>query len=123
MTTPRRLLFASMALLGAAALPVAAQPSPADFAAARDKAFAEADADGNGALTPDEFEAFHEAMRRAFEAARFSKIDTNADGVLSKDEVAAAKPPHKHCGGRGGGSESPPAEYSPQAACGGRVDR
>ena len=99
MTTPRRLLFASMALLGATALPAAALANPADFAAARDKAFAEADADGNGVLTPDEFAAFHEALRHAFDAARFAKMDTNGDGVVSKDELAAAKPPHRHCGG------------------------
>ena len=110
MTTPRRLLFASIALLGATTLPVAARANPADFAAAKDKAFAEADADGNGVLTPEEFQAFHEALMRAFEAARFSKIDTNGDGVLSKDEVAAAKPPRGHCGGHGGGSEAPPAQ-------------
>ena len=110
MTTPRRLLVASMALLGAAALPMAARAHPADVSAARDKAFTEADADGNGVLSPDEFTAFHQAMVRAFEAARFAKIDGNGDGVLSKDEVAAARPPHRHCGGHGGGSEAPPAE-------------
>ena len=99
MTTPRRLLFASMALLGAAVLPAAAHQNSAEFAAARDKAFAAADADGNGVLTPDEFAAFHEAMRQAFEAARFAKMDTNGDGVVSKDELAAAPKPHRHCGG------------------------
>jgi len=104
MTTPRRLLFASVALLGAAALPAATRANQADFAAARDKAFAAADADGNGVLSPDEFTAFHDAMRQAFEAKRFAKIDTNGDGVISHDELAAAPPPHRPCGG------GPPAD-------------
>ena len=99
MTTPRRLLFASMALLGAAVLPAAARANQADFAAARDKAFTEADADGNGVLSPDEFAAFHDAMRRAFDAKRFAKMDTNGDGVISHDELAAAPSPHRPCGG------------------------
>jgi len=99
MTTPRRLLFASMALLGATVLPAAAHQNSPEFGAARDKAFAEADADGNDVLTADELAAFHEAMREAFEDARFAKIDTNGDGVVSKDELAAAPKPHRPCGG------------------------
>ena len=99
MTTPRRLLFASMALLGAAALPAAARANQADFAAARDQAFTQADTDGNGTLSPDEYAAFHDAMRQAFEAKRFAKIDTNGDGAISHDELAAAPPPHRPCGG------------------------
>ena len=99
MTTPRRLLFASMALLGAAVLPAAGRANQADFTAARDQAFTQADADGNGVLSPDEFAAFHDAMRRALEAKHFAKIDTNGDGVISHDELAAARPPHRPCGG------------------------
>lgn len=111
MTTPRRLLFASMALLGAAALPAAVRANPADFAAARDQAFTQADANGDGVLSPDEFAAFHEAMRKAFEAKFFAKTDTNGDGVVSKDELAAAPMPHRHhCGGAPGTSDTPPAD-------------
>jgi hypothetical protein len=98
MTTPRRILFAALTLLGAAALPALAHPNQAQFQAAVDKAFAEADADGSGSLSPDEFAVFHDALRRAFEAARFAKIDTNGDGQLSREELAAAPPPHHHCG-------------------------
>ena len=109
MTTPRRLLLASMALLGAAVLPAAAHADRADFAAARDKAFTQADADGSGTLSPDEFSAFHDAMRQAFEAKRFAKIDANGDGVISQDELAAAPKPHRHCGGAPPASD-PPAD-------------
>ena len=114
MTTPRRLLFASMALLGVAALPAAAHRDSPEFAAARDKAFAAADADGNGVLTADEFEAFHEAMRQAFEAARFAKIDTNGDGVVSKDELGTEAAPALRWS---------PRQLIPGVACGGRMGR
>jgi hypothetical protein len=98
-----------MALLGAAALPAAARANQADFAAARDQAFTQADADGNGVLSPDEFAAFHDAMRKAFEAKYFAKVDTNHDGVISHDELAAAPMPHRHCGGAPP-SDAPPAD-------------
>jgi len=98
MTTPRHVLFAALTLLGAAALPAMAHRGGPGFEAARDKAFAEADVDGNGALSSDEFAAFHQALRHAFEAARFAKIDTNGDGQLSLEELAAAPPPHRPCG-------------------------
>jgi hypothetical protein len=98
MTTPRRILFATLGLIGAAARPAAARPDPAVFEAARTKAFAEADADGNGALSSDEFEAFHEAMRRALAAARFAKADANGDGLVTAEELAAARPRRGHCG-------------------------
>ena len=103
MTTPLRILFATLGLIGAAALPATAmppggRPDPAVFEAARTKAFAEADADGNGALSSDEFAAFHEAMRRALAAAQFAKADANGDGLVSADELAAARPHRGHCG-------------------------
>jgi len=98
MTTPRRILFATLGLLGAAGLPALAYADKAAFEAARTTAFAEADADGNGALSPDEFEAFHEAMRRAMTALHFAKADANGDGLVSADELAAARPRRGHCG-------------------------
>ncbi|HWP66018.1 MAG TPA: hypothetical protein VNO26_08910 [Candidatus Limnocylindria bacterium] len=102
MTKTPRILVASLAVLGAAALPVAARPDRAAIEAARQSAFAEADADGSGTLTSDEFATYREAMRRAFAAARFAKIDANGDGVLTSEELDAAKPPHKPCGGPSG---------------------
>ena len=70
----------------------------ADFKAAKDAAFAEADANGDGKLTPDEFANFRTIMRDKVEALRFTKMDTNGDGVISKDELDAA---HPHHGARG----------------------
>jgi Ca2+-binding EF-hand superfamily protein len=70
---------------------------------------AKADKDGDGYLTKDEMEAFHEARmaerearrfpdannngtvdRREFEdaaRARFTELDVNGDGLISKDEM------------------------------------
>jgi len=45
------------------------------------------DADGDGAVSMTEFQ---EAMPDA-EAGTFSAIDTNADGVLTEDEIASAQ--------------------------------
>ena len=45
------------------------------------------DADGDGMVTAAEFEAAHPEA----EAGTFERIDTNADGALAEDEVAAAK--------------------------------
>ena len=45
------------------------------------------DADGDGAVTLSEFQA---AMPDA-EAGTFSAVDTNADGVLTEDEIASAQ--------------------------------
>ncbi|MBI1365795.1 MAG: hypothetical protein GC153_07520 [Alphaproteobacteria bacterium] len=86
---------------------------------ARQKAFlAEADANGDGVLTKDELKAVHDKRRaeraalmmgdangdgkvtreefEAREAARFAKLDTNKDGVLSPDELAAAPRGPRH---------------------------
>ena len=63
-------------------------------AAARAEALAEADADGNGALSAQEFEAFSAAMQRQHSTHQFAKLDSNDDGQVSADELAA--PRHKH---------------------------
>lgn len=61
------------------------------FEQARTTAFAQADADGNGALSPDEFGAFHESMKAQMEQHRFAKMDSNGDGQLSADEVQSGR--------------------------------
>ena len=71
----------------------------ADFAAAKDAAFAEADADGDGKLTADEFARFDVLLHQKVEALHFAKLDTNGDGFVSKDELAAG--PVKGAGGLG----------------------
>lgn len=75
----------------ALALALMAVPATAGFGKAmteaRDTAFAEADADENGALTREEFEIFHEAMREARAEAIFTHRDVNEDGTLTADEL------------------------------------
>jgi Ca2+-binding EF-hand superfamily protein len=70
---------------------VAATPAVADFReemqAARDAAFTAADGDGDGALTPAEFETFHARMEDARSEAMFARRDENGDGRLTADEL------------------------------------
>jgi Ca2+-binding EF-hand superfamily protein len=92
--------------LAAAALAALAAPAFAhdggrfgeDFTAARDAAFKQADANGDGKLTQDEFVAFEEGLRQNLTAARFKRLDTDGDGTVSAAELAAA--PRLHRRGR-----------------------
>lgn len=63
------------------------------FEQARATAFAQADTDGNGVLSPAEFAAFHDAMKTQMEQFRFAKMDANGDGVLSIEEIQAGRGP------------------------------
>ncbi len=45
------------------------------------------DADGDGAVSMSEFQTAHPEA----DTAIFTAVDTNADGVLTEDEVAAAQ--------------------------------
>lgn len=63
-------------------------PPSAEERAETDKAlFAALDADGNGALSPEEFGRHHEAMMQVHRDRAFDRLDANKDGVLSKDEL------------------------------------
>jgi hypothetical protein len=86
----------ALALVGVTALGAGAFPKGKEFTEARDAAFAEADADRSGALTPQEFTTFHEVMKSKLAAARFARIDANGDGQVSAEELAEAKP-HGRC--------------------------
>ena len=73
----------------------------ADFqakrAARKADMLAKFDANKDGKLEPAE----RQAMKAEMSAKRFAKLDTNGDGVLSKDEFAAGAQMHGH-GGHGG---------------------
>ena len=59
--------------------------------AAKSAALAEADANGDGALNPEEFQAFHEAMRSRKAQIRFAKLDANGDGQVSAEELQSGR--------------------------------
>jgi hypothetical protein len=72
-------------------------------AAARDEAFAQADANGDGALGREEFATFRERMRETMAARLFDRLDADDDGAVSKAEVDAFKGKgHGRRHGRGG---------------------
>jgi hypothetical protein len=65
------------------------------------ESFTAADADGNGSLTPEEFQTFHEIMRAKMAEHRFQRADANGDGAVTLDELKAAAPGRRghHCPG------------------------
>ena len=91
--------LAALALIGATALGAGAGGRGPEFAAARDEAFAQADADGSGALSAEEFATFHDLMKARMAALRFARIDANGDGQVSAEELANAK--RGGCHGKG----------------------
>ena len=66
--------------------------------------FAQADADGNGALSAEELATFHTLMKQRKQSEFFTRADANGDGQLTLAEMQAARPPHGGCHG------GPPAE-------------
>ena len=78
------------------ALAGSAGPS-SDFATAAAAAFTEADANGDGKLTSDEFANYGTLLRQKLDALRFARLDTNGDGALTQDELNAGHP--GGCGG------------------------
>jgi hypothetical protein len=69
-------------------------------------AFSEFDANGDGAVSEDEFNAFRSARMEAMAAAgkpmkgakyapAFSDLDTDGDGVLSEEELVAGQKAHR----------------------------
>jgi|GEM_PF-1577169 len=91
------LVVAALALTGTVAL--ADETWKAQRQAAVAQAFAQADADHNGALSPAEFANFVAALKQMRLQRRFARLDANGDGQVTLAEIQAA-PMHRHsCGG------------------------
>ena len=67
-------------------------PSPAEMEAERAALFAQADADGSGTLSVDEFKTFESLVRDKMREHHFAHIDTNGDGAVSLQELQADRP-------------------------------
>jgi hypothetical protein len=78
------------------------------FAQERAALFAQADADGDGALTPAEFQTFMQLVRQKMAEHRFARADTNGDGKVTLAELEAAGPRHGGC--RHQGAETSPGQ-------------
>lgn len=87
------MLAAALTLLGTPVLACDGANREANEAA-RTAAFAEADANGDGALTPAEFETFHSAMKARREQMRFAKLDADGNGQLTATELESQRGHH-----------------------------
>jgi hypothetical protein len=82
------------------ALALAAGPAFAcdpERAAVPADAFDQADADGDGKLSPAEFESLEEVVKQQRVDARFARLDEDGDGQISAEELSLprlqGKPP------------------------------
>ena len=91
MKTSRWVLMGAMLILPG---PVLANepPAPAEMKAEQAALFAQADADGSGTLSVEEFKAFESSMRDKMTERHFQRMDTNGDAAVSLDELQAAGP-------------------------------
>jgi hypothetical protein len=101
MQATRWIAAAALALAGATV--VAAQNVPAERPtkeqreAVRAQTFAQADADGNGALSPDELTTFKTLLRQRYKGDHFARIDANGDGQVTLEEMQAARAGKRGC--------------------------
>ena len=61
--------------------------------------FAQADTNGDGSLSPDEFRTFHQLVREKRAECVFQRLDANGDGKVTLDELNAAhaaRRAHRH---------------------------
>jgi hypothetical protein len=91
------MLAAALVLFAAPVLAGPGRPSREQIAADVAAVFAQADADGDGALTATEFETFQQLMRARMAQHRFARADANGDGKVTLAELQAARP-HHGCG-------------------------
>jgi hypothetical protein len=101
MATRKWLLAGALALIATPVLAGPGRPSREDFAADRAAAFSQADADGDGALTPAEFQTFQQLLRQRIAQRMFARADADGNGEVTQAELDAARPPHGHCGPHG----------------------
>ncbi len=90
-------LAAAVALLAAPAFAGAGRPSADEIAAEKAALFKQADTDGDGALSPAEFETFRQLVRAQMAERMFARADANGDGKVTLDEIQAARPFHGGC--------------------------
>lgn len=86
--------------IAAVALPALAwsePPDPAARQAAVEATFKEADANGDGVLSPEEFVRFGQLMRENRAARRFARLDADGSGGVTLAELEAAKGRRGHC--------------------------
>ena len=95
------MLAAALALLAGPAVAGMGHPSSEDIANAKAALFKQADADGDGTLSPAEFETFRQLVRAKMAERQFARADTDGDGKLTLAEVEAARS-HRGCHHRGG---------------------
>jgi len=101
MRIDRWLVMGTMLLFPAAAF-AENPPSPAEIEAERAALFAQADTDGSGALSVDEFKTFESLVRDKMTERHFTHLDTNGDGAAILEELQADHP------GPGPGHGPPP---------------
>jgi hypothetical protein len=70
-----------------------APPSREEIEAQRDAFFTEADADGDKALSQEEFTLFTQLLEAARADHFFSCLDSDGDGLVSSAELSAHRPP------------------------------
>ncbi len=91
----RMVLLAGLFTLSGGFLSIAAaectRPSQEEREAQRAALFAEADTDGNEALSHEEFAAFMELVKEARTDRSFTCLDANSDGQVSAEELAAQR--------------------------------
>jgi len=85
MRTRLTLLAAALALAFAGPALAHRRMTPEDRAAL----FTQADADGDGKLTPAEFGTLRELVRQKIAAARFTRLDADGDGAVTSAELEA----------------------------------
>src|SRR5438067_10652465 len=105
MASRKWLLAGALALVAAPVLAADAGSFRQQFAAERAALFAQADADGDGALTPAEFQTFTQLVKQKMAEHRFARADANGDGKVTLAELEALPHPGRGC--RHGGGEAP----------------